>query len=85
MTHKNLFIIIEICLPILFIANGCDDGGKFGTYSDEKIQTQYSNCQALKNPSRTKSIVCDNYARECRRRMANGNNICEIDTDSSQN
>ncbi len=79
----NWTIILRIIntsfiFTVLFMQAACNDGGKYGKFEDKKVLSEYRRCLTDPNPSRNRSIICDNYERECKRRKSNGNNICAL-------
>lgn len=56
---------------------GCDMfAGPSADIPDNELRQKWRECKTITNPSRTKHLACENYARECERRKDKGNLVC---------
>ncbi len=55
---------------------GCDHGGPSAKIPDAELRTKWRDCKLQQNPSRIMVLACENYERECQRRLKRGNKVC---------
>lgn len=72
-------VLLVIFLGCAFLLTACDSGGKYASYSDQKVKKEYIDCSnSGRNMSPARGVACGNYEKECERRKKKGKNICSI-------
>jgi len=64
------FKSLVIMLPS-FALIACGPLTEIAAMSDSELRSELAQCHAIPNPSNSKAIACQNFTRECEKRVRN--------------
>jgi|APSaa5957512493_1039668.scaffolds.fasta_scaffold147591_2 hypothetical protein len=56
-------------IPVLVLLSSCGPLTKIGAMSEPELRSELTQCAAIPNPSNSKAIACQNFNRECEKRV----------------